>query len=84
MSYKSQTQINIENSPKFAVRHWRNLPEEQETALDAFLFWLEYEMQHTQQYEIRDLADKYLGRDKEKIKRGESELLAEWIAATTS
>ena len=80
MSYKPQTQIDIENSPRYAVQHWRTVQPE-EDALDSFLFWVEYDSDASEETEaeIKKLVDQYLGRDMEKIKAGENELLAQWI-----
>ena len=90
MSYKPQTQIDIENSPLYAVRHWRNTPEETESTLEDFLFWLEYDREGDGDSEaieanlpsIKALVDEYLGRDMSKIKAGENELLKQWTQAT--
>lgn len=83
MSYKPQTQIDIENSPRYAVQHWRNIPEEDTNALESFLFWLEYDCEEDVSKEdmkkIKDLVNQYLGLDMDKIKAGENELLAQWI-----
>ncbi len=86
MSYKPQSQLDIESSPVYAVRHWRKAGTAEET-LDDFLFWLEYDYdtdnEAVQFYlpNIKALIDEYLGRDMQKIKQGERQLLDAWIKA---
>lgn len=85
MSYKTQSQIDIENSPLFAVRHWRNIPQETEDSLEDFLFWLEYnredDIPSSDLEDITALINEFLGRDPKKIKQGEQELMQAWIKA---
>ncbi len=86
MSYKPQSQIDLESSPVYAVRHWRKTGTAEET-LDEFLFWLEYDMDSPdttsaeELKSIKALIDEYLGRDMQKIKQGERQLLDAWIRA---
>lgn len=86
MSYKPQTQIDIESSPVYAVRHWRKTSAEEEN-LEDFLFWLEYDSESPDIGKetiksIKAMIDQYLGRDMQKIEQGERELLDAWIKAT--
>ena len=72
-------------SSKYAALHWRNFPEKQVETLEDFLFWLEYDCEDFPESElnkVKALVNEYLGRDMNKIKTGESELLAQWIKAT--
>ena len=87
MSYKSQSQLDIESSPVYAVRHWRNVSQETIDSLDEFLAWLEFDddspdMSNEDFHDIELLVDQYLGRDEKKVAQGEKQLLDAWIKAT--
>lgn len=67
----------------YLVTHWRN---NQQTAdiFDNFLFWLEYDSPEDNQEEldrITVLVNEFLGRDMNKIRQGEQEMLDRWIKA---
>lgn len=84
MSYHTDME-KWKESPVFAVKNWRNMPQETEETLENFLFWLGYDREEeTSLFEfenIRALIDEYLGRDLKKIKQGEQELMQAWIKA---
>ena len=84
MGYKSQAQQDIESSPLFAVRRWRNVPESTTEALDEFIEWLEEGNNAPGLLEedinnLKSLAAKYTMSAK--VKAGEQELLDQWIKA---
>jgi hypothetical protein len=74
-------------SPVYFVRKWRNVPEQDEAMLEDFLAWLEYDDQapdigNVDLRLVKDLVDAYLGRNMKQIKKGESQLLDQWIKAS--
>jgi hypothetical protein len=74
-------------SPVYFVRKWRNVPEQDENTLEDFLVWVEFNEQAPDIGEdelklIKDYVNAYLGRDMKQIKKGESQLLDQWIKAS--
>jgi hypothetical protein len=74
-------------SPVYFVRKWRNVPEQDEAMLEDFIAWLEYDDEspvigNVDLRLIKDLVDAYLGRNMKQIKKGESQLLDQWIKAS--
>lgn len=83
MTYKNSRQEEVENSPRFIVNHYRNM-EQEESALDSFLFWLKYESDYENFPEMEKFVNEYLGRDISKIKKSEQALLDAWTLAAKS
>jgi hypothetical protein len=74
-------------SPVYFVRKWRSVPEQDEAVLEDFLAWLEYDDEsptigEVDMRQVKELVNAYLGRDMKKIKKGESQLLDQWIKAS--
>jgi hypothetical protein len=74
-------------SPVYFVRKWRNVPEQDENTLEDFLDWVEFNEQAPDIGEdelklIKDYVNAYLGRNMKQIKKGESQLLDQWIKAS--
>jgi hypothetical protein len=74
-------------SPVYLVRKWRNVPEQDENTLEDFLSWLKYDdgaadIEDETVKQIEMWINAYLGRDMKKVKKGESQLLDQWIKAS--
>jgi hypothetical protein len=86
LPYNSPKEIWME-TPEYALLHWRNVPQEDENALDSFMTWIEKdnldEADEVYLPIIKGLVDQYLGRDMKKIKQAEQERLEKWIKSTT-
>ena len=74
--------------PSAIVQHWRNVPEETETALDDFLFWLEYDHPANQNAPtdeeltaVKRWVDTYLQRDPQTLAQAEQAMLDTWITS---
>ena len=80
--YKSSQQIDIENSPKYYVNHWRNADQKVEEVLQDFIFYLKYdhneEIDEQHIKDLQSLIDSFLGFDTAKILHGELDMLAQW------
>ena len=75
------------DSPVYFVRKWRNVPEQDEAVLEDFLAWIEYDDEspvigEVDMRQVKELVNAYLGRNMKQIKRGESQLLDQWIKAS--
>ena len=79
------------DSPRYFVKHWRNIPQEKLDVLEEFMAWYEgdyldsFEDQlfiHAQVAEMRRLIDEFLEHNPIKAKEGEKQLLDEWIKAS--
>jgi hypothetical protein len=74
-------------SPVYFVRKWRNVPEQDENTLEDFLDWVEFNEQAPdigadELRVIKDYVNAYLGRNMKQIKKGENQLLDQWIKAS--
>ena len=80
--YKSNKQIEVENSPKYIVNHWRNTDPKVEEALQGFIFYLEHDydgdISEQDIEDLQSLIDSFLGLDNNKILQGELDMLAQW------